>query len=179
MTKPTHALVPVEKARQASISAPLEELEVRWSPRGIGRGFSGIDLRTGLEPDGYLYDLSGFVRTKGDGHLVVALFGDRAYLDYRPSEPDWIQVKICADQETLRKIETAVYENDCILTLKIVREALGDPNFASSDVGKVSKERVIDAASFIYEQRAFSSMSPHQVAEWVIRSIGLSIEGDK
>lgn len=53
-----------------------------WMPRGVG------------------YDLSGFVKCKAAGERIVKLIecviGEtpKSWLDYRPKEPNWIQVKI-------------------------------------------------------------------------------------
>lgn len=53
-----------------------------WDPRGIG------------------YDLSGFVKTKAAGERIVKMVKEiignepKSWLDYRPNEPMWIQVKI-------------------------------------------------------------------------------------
>lgn len=52
-----------------------------WSPRGVG------------------YDLSGFVKCKAAGERIVQMVEKvigktpKTWLDYRPTEPDWIQVK--------------------------------------------------------------------------------------
>lgn len=53
-----------------------------WSSRGVG------------------YDLSGFVRTKKAGERILAMVHEvlgttecKTFLDYRPSEPTWIQFK--------------------------------------------------------------------------------------
>lgn len=53
-----------------------------WSPRGVG------------------YDLAGFVQSKEAGARVVQMVKEviekepKSWLDYRPTEPLWIQVKI-------------------------------------------------------------------------------------
>ncbi len=41
-------------------------------------------------------NIAAFVTSKEEGEEVVRWFGDGAYLDFRPSEPNWIQVKIGA-----------------------------------------------------------------------------------
>lgn len=53
-----------------------------WSPRGVG------------------YDLAGFVQSKEAGERILQMIKDlieeepKSWLDYRPKEPMWIQVKI-------------------------------------------------------------------------------------
>lgn len=56
-----------------------------WSSRGVG------------------YDLSGFVRTKAAGERILAMVHEvletdkcESYLDYRPSEPTWIQFNLAS-----------------------------------------------------------------------------------
>ena len=44
----------------------------------------------------YLSNISAFVKTKEVGEKIVAMFPRGARLDFRPTEPDWIQVKIGA-----------------------------------------------------------------------------------
>jgi len=41
-------------------------------------------------------NLSAFVETKEEGERAVAMFTQGAKLDYRPQEPNWIQVKVGA-----------------------------------------------------------------------------------
>lgn len=69
-------------------------------------------------------DLAGFVKTKKDGQAIVDLFDGFALLDYRESEPDWIQVKVSIDPpyiEALRALEKAVRDNDYMITREIIR----------------------------------------------------------
>ena len=53
-----------------------------WMPRGVG------------------YDLSGFVKSKEAGKRIIEMFEKvlgkkpNTWLDYRPGEPNWIQVKV-------------------------------------------------------------------------------------
>ena len=55
-----------------------------WAPRGVG------------------YDLSGFVKGKEAGERIVKMVEKgigrtpKTWLDYRPSEPKWVQVKVQA-----------------------------------------------------------------------------------
>jgi hypothetical protein len=96
---------------------------VQWSPRGVGSNWNIPDLVTGLD-DGKLHpDMSGFVKSKAEGQLAVVIFGDRARLDYRESEPNWIQVKVSAQEEVLYELEKLVRENNGLLTPDIVNKA--------------------------------------------------------
>lgn len=65
--------------------------------RGIGLEAHLPCLVTGMPiPDGlrFIPNISGFVTSKESGERVVAMFGGRARLDFRPHEPRWIQVKV-------------------------------------------------------------------------------------
>lgn len=55
--------------------------------------------------NGYLCNISGFVESKVDGEEIVEWFDGRARLDYRPSEPNWIQVKIGACDKHLPNLQ--------------------------------------------------------------------------
>ena len=95
------------------MTEPLNRPEIDhpeyWSPRGIGGSaydcfVCGRKHETyyDAEKDQYFAaDIAGFVRSKEAGQRVVDMFGGLAYLDFRPSEPDWIQVKVgcCPDHE--------------------------------------------------------------------------------
>ena len=82
-----------------------------WTPRGVG------------------YDLAGFVKCKAAGERIVKMVEEvigrppKTWLDYRPSEPNWIQVKVQAedgfDLEKLCKLCS-----DGIITEDKLREAL-------------------------------------------------------
>lgn len=71
---------------------------VHFSARGIGLDICPCCFVCGatLRRQGanlYLNNISGFVRSRADGEAVVAMFARGARLDFRESEPDWIQVK--------------------------------------------------------------------------------------
>lgn len=81
-----------------------------WKPRGIG------------------YDLSGFVKSKEAGERIVAMFEKalgkkpETWLDYRESEPNWIQVKVQDSEADLEKLyeltkETGIITYDIILSV--------------------------------------------------------------
>ncbi len=78
-----------------------------WSPRGIG------------------YDLSGFVKSKEAGERVVAMFHlalsrpPKTWLDYRPSEPKWIQVKVSDEDADLEKLYSLTKDSG-VITQEII-----------------------------------------------------------
>ena len=83
-----------------------------WSPRGIG------------------YDLSGFVKCKDAGERIIKMVEHvigktpKTWLDYRQSEPNWIQIKIQAeDGFNLEKLEKLCRE-DRIITEDRLKQAL-------------------------------------------------------
>jgi hypothetical protein len=105
------------------LASPLEPW-VRWSPRGIGSNWNIPDLVTGVT-DGELHpDMSGFVGSKEEGELALSIFGGRAFLDYRPSEPNWVQVKVSAEEAVLKRLYDLVRTNENRLTRTIVAEAV-------------------------------------------------------
>lgn len=76
----------------AAIDQPIE-----WHLRGIGRE-GGVSIMTG-EVVSLGHNLSGMVKTREDGELIVDLFKGLVKLDYRPHEPNWIQVKVIVDTQ--------------------------------------------------------------------------------
>lgn len=83
-----------------------------WLPRGVG------------------YDLSGFVKCKDAGERIVKMVAKvigkppKTWLDYRPSEPNWIQVKVQSeDGFDLKKLNDLCCA-DGIVTEDRLRKAL-------------------------------------------------------
>ena len=81
-----------------------------WTSRGIG------------------YDLSGFVKSKKAGErllrmvkLVLETDEPKSWLDYRESEPNWIQFKFQKEEFDLEKLDSLV--TDGIITLEILKES--------------------------------------------------------
>lgn len=64
-----------------------------FSCRGLGSETNLTCLVTG-EILPLMSNISGFVASKEAGERVVKMFEGRAWLDYRPHEPGWVQVKI-------------------------------------------------------------------------------------
>lgn len=118
----------------------LDELtETPFFPRGIGadwvQGCFVCDAPVGLSAN-----ISGFVRSKEDGELVVRMFGSGAYLDWRPHEPGWIQVKFgaCpAHEENLRCLyrSTSVRQTISPALIDAARSTLptSDDDFPQAD----------------------------------------------
>lgn len=68
---------------------------IPFCARGIGLdNCPGCYVCGGLP--GLRTNISGFVRRKEDGEKVVEMFTSGAWMDFRPSEPQRIQVKIGA-----------------------------------------------------------------------------------
>lgn len=76
-------------------------------PRGIG-GSWGACMVCGGDESALRNDCSFFVPTRETGEAIVSLFKQGAWLDYRPSEPGWCQVKITACDEHLSNLEALV-----------------------------------------------------------------------
>lgn len=112
----------------SACTTPLTELgeeSVYWSSRGVGSNWGMHDIRSHAIFKGLTPDMSGYVKTREDGEKAVRIFGG-AYLDYRPSEPHYIQVKIgSADADTLWALHMLVRKNDNILTRRIIEQAIG------------------------------------------------------
>jgi hypothetical protein len=77
----------------------MKEAVKVW-PRGIGLEYELPCFVTKTPAQHLLTNISMFVPTKEDGEKVVEMFDGFARLDYRPKEPNWIQVKvgICNDK---------------------------------------------------------------------------------
>lgn len=81
-----------------------------WSSRGIG------------------YDLSGFVKSKQAGERllqmvkeVLGIESPKSWLDYRTSEPEWIQFKFQKEEFDLEKLND-LCSTDKIITMEILQE---------------------------------------------------------
>lgn len=90
---------------------PRPEYGEYWAPRGIG------------------YDLSGFVKSKKAGERILEMVKEvlgkekpDSWLDYRPSEPKWIQFKFQKEEFDLEKLEDLAVKNNAILTKEILLE---------------------------------------------------------
>ena len=88
---------------------PRPEYGEYWSPRGIG------------------YDLSGFVQSKKAGERLLEMVKEvlnkekpDSWLDWRESEPKWIQFKFQKNEFDLEKLDRLVVENGRIITKEIL-----------------------------------------------------------
>jgi len=106
---------------------PHEFVRPDIRPKGIDGEF--------WESRGVGYDLAGFVKTKASGERIVDMIKEivyraggnaKSWLDYRPSEPLWIQVKIQKedgfDLEALRKLcEDGVINKERLNSARIIK----------------------------------------------------------
>ena len=94
----------------ALIAAEIDRIQrnlssIIFRPRGIGAD-TGSCFALKCEISGMLHNIAAFVDTKEDGEKIVQMFnGHGAYLDYRLSEPEWIQVKVYACPKHLPVLE--------------------------------------------------------------------------
>lgn len=68
---------------------------IRFTCRGIGTDVCPGCFVCGGEA-GSMANIAAFVESKEDGETAVKWFQDLARLDFRPSQPNWIQVKVGA-----------------------------------------------------------------------------------
>src|SRR4030042_6394738 len=100
-----------------------------FCPRGIGLDdctcfVCGTHKRDGKK-ETMLHNIAAFVQCKTAGERVVARFPKGADLDYRPYEPDRVQVKIGACDQHLENLK-ALYKlcEDGILTEEKINKAI-------------------------------------------------------
>lgn len=74
-------------------------------------------------------DVSGFVNTKQAGErllrmvkLILEKDETETWLDWRESEPEWIQFKFSANEFDVEKLSKMAQENDNIMTIDIIKE---------------------------------------------------------
>ena len=84
---------------------------IRFNSRGIGleSGLCCFVCETKHRSKGsneYLNNISAFVQSKEEGEEIVSWFTQGAKLDFRPSEPEWIQVKIGACDNHLPNLQS-------------------------------------------------------------------------
>jgi hypothetical protein len=79
-------------------------------------------------PRGIGYDLAGFVKSKEGGERIVKMFEVilrrkvTTWLDYRPSEPLWIQVKVQKEDCDLEKLNKLT--QDGIITINKIKQCV-------------------------------------------------------
>ena len=73
-------------------------------------------------------DVSGFVKTKAAGERLLAMVHEvlgtakcKTYLDFRPSEPTWIQFKFHRDEFDIEKLDSITRDSG-IITKDIIKQ---------------------------------------------------------
>jgi hypothetical protein len=73
---------------------------LQFRPRGIGTDVCpccfACQAAPGADDKPFMSNIAAFVGSKADGEEIVKWFKGAAWLDFRPSEPSWIQVKVGA-----------------------------------------------------------------------------------
>ena len=74
-------------------------------------------------------DISGFVKSKQAGERinmmvdrVLGTYEHKSWLDYRETEPTWIQYKFHQEEFDMEKLDTMTKENNGIITEAILKE---------------------------------------------------------
>jgi hypothetical protein len=80
----------------------------KFRPRGIGTDWCPGCYVCGVG-EGSMSNIAAFVDSKEDGEAILAWFDGSAKLDFRPHEPNWIQVKVGACPNHLPCLE-ALYK---------------------------------------------------------------------
>lgn len=72
--------------------------------------------------------VSGFVKTKAAGERILAMVHEvlgtdkcKTYLDFRPSEPTWIQFKFHRDEFDIEKLDSITRDSG-IITKDIIKQ---------------------------------------------------------
>ncbi len=83
-------------------------------------------------------NIAAFVKSKEEGETILSWFNGKARLDFRPSEPNWIQMKVCACEKHIHNLEylseqTSRYH---IIRKKDVEDAV---NYKEPDNAKVTE----------------------------------------
>lgn len=75
------------------------------------------------------YDLAGFVKSKEAGERIINMVRVvleknevASWLDFRPHEPKWIQVKFQPSEFDNQKLHERVLENSNVITMDILKE---------------------------------------------------------
>lgn len=100
-----------------------------FHPRGIGLNWLPCCICGPSSGRALKSDMSSFVADRESGLRVAAMFEDAGmfgWLDYRPSEPQWVQFKLgaCARHlAVLERLANLVSKNGSILTPEIIAAA--------------------------------------------------------
>lgn len=102
-----------------------------WRARGIGSNGGWKSLVTGEHVE-FGPDVAGFVGSRESGERLVEHLEGRAKLDFRPSEPNWVQVKLIVEEEhkpVLQRLCDAVAACEGVIRPRILAWALDPENF--------------------------------------------------
>ena len=105
---------------------------LKFGPRGIGTDSVPCCFTCGKSEQEWYSNISAFVDSKENGEEIVIWFGGRARLDFRPSEPNWIQLKVGSCEEHLPNLKF-LYEK-------------------TSEYGRIRHRDIVDAVNFKEEQ---------------------------
>lgn len=100
------------------------------NPRGIGSNGGWISLVTGESVD-FGPDMACFV-SKEAGERIVKHLDGRAYLDFRPSEPNWVQLKLIVEEEhkpVLVRLYDALVVSEGMIRPRLLAWAIDPVNF--------------------------------------------------
>lgn len=114
----TCGLITLYSVRRDVTKAEIAKLDaergpsLQFRPRGVGVDsvpccFVCGDPSECQAGGALMANVAAFVENKASGHLIVSWFKDKARLDYRDFEPNWIQVKVgacTAHGEELKKL---------------------------------------------------------------------------
>ena len=99
-----------------------------------GKQVPSVRTEDGIHYRGAYYscqpDMASFVESQKAGQRVVELFnteGSKAFLDFRPSEPKWVQVKVGACEQHLPRLQRLreLTGTSGTITREMIQEALG------------------------------------------------------
>lgn len=100
-----------------------------YQPRGLGLNFLTCYMCNSHE-SGAQPDLAAFVQSRESGTRIIEMFeqlGLDAHLDYRPHEPNWVQVKVGACYEhkpNLEKLQELCEKDKYIDHMKIINSLI-------------------------------------------------------
>ncbi|MCK5613360.1 hypothetical protein KAR91_66435 [Candidatus Pacearchaeota archaeon] len=116
MIKPVEGLLTCGLISLAYIKKDIIKVEVKQDDKKFGKSLTFRSRGIGLDscpgcfvcgPDiaGLLNNISAFVSSKEEGMEILTWFESGAFLDYRPHEPSWIQLKVGACNEHLPNLQ--------------------------------------------------------------------------
>jgi hypothetical protein len=123
---------------EISAADRLRGPHLSFRPRGIGLDVCpccfvcGVAERK-INGNTCLNNIAAFVKCKGDGEAIVEWFGQRARVDFRESEPSWIQVKVGACDAHLDNLKALAKETGRygVIRQKDIEEAVALSDTAS------------------------------------------------